>query len=108
MSFPGRHSHGGVPHFMARALLRRSLPESFERWRVVIAPGTILPTAAEEWAGSLVLVESGVVEVGCLAGSSRTFVGGDLVVLCWLPLETLSNPGPAEACLVAVRRRDRD
>lgn len=90
------------------ALLRVALPESFERWRLVIAPGSTRMTAAEEWAGSVVLVESGEVEVGCLAGSRRTFVSGDLLALCWLPLETLSNPGPDEACLVAVRRRVRD
>ena len=107
MSLGGHQSHRYVPHFVPRALVRRSLPESFERRRVIIAPGTTRATAAEEWAGSLVLVESGVVEVGCRAGSSRTFVRGDLLALCWLPLETLSNPGPHEACLVAVRRRVR-
>ncbi len=89
------------------ALLGGWLPEAFDRWRLVIAPGSIRTTAAEEWAGSVVLVESGVVQVGCLAGTSRTFVSGDLLALCWLPLERLSNPGPDEACLVAVRRRVR-
>jgi len=88
-------------------IARESLPEAFERWRLVIAPGSVLASNAAEWAGAVVVVESGLIEVGCLQGSCRTFVAGDLLALGWLPLETLSNPGPDVACLVAVRRRFR-
>ena len=98
----------GKPDSDSHSLLRGSLPDAFERRRLVIAPGAIQRTAASEWAGALVQVERGTIEVGCLAGGSRTFVAGDLLALGWLELRTVSNPGPDEACLVAVRRRIRD
>lgn len=93
---------------VSHALLRGSLPAAFERWRLMIAPGAVQETAASEWAGALVQVERGAIEVCCIAGGCRRFVAGDLLALGCLPLETVRNPGPEEAWLVAVRRRIRD
>jgi hypothetical protein len=78
----------------------------FERWRTVLRAGERRPTTAAEWAGAIVYVERGVVEVGCVAGASRAFAAGDMLCLSVLPLRELRNPGPAEARLVAIRRRD--
>ena len=86
-------------------LLHGALPPALERWRVALAPGTERPTDAAEWAGALVVVESGRIEVGCMAGGHRTFVAGDMLALGWLPLSTLRNPGRETVRLVAVRRR---
>ena len=91
---------------MARMLGLRDLPAAFERFRVVLASGDSLPTRPAEWAGCLVLVERGTIEVNCEAGGSGSFATGDLIALDWLPLRTLHNPGPDEACLLAVHRRD--
>jgi len=87
------------------ALLRGRLPAAFERWRVVVPPGIERPTSAAEWAGALVLIEQGVIEVDCHSGGYRRFVAGDLLALGWLPLKTIRNPTNEDAALVAVRRR---
>jgi hypothetical protein len=84
---------------------RSDLPTTFERWQLVLAPGAERPTDPAEWAGALVLVEQGRLAVDCRAGGQRTFETGDLLVLGWLPLRTLRNPGHAPVRLVAVRRR---
>ena len=89
---------------LASALGLRDLPTAFERFRVVLASGDSRPTRPADWAGCLVLVERGTVEVDCGSGGSRSFATGDLVALDWLPILTLRNPGAIEACLVAIRR----
>jgi hypothetical protein len=88
------------------ALLGGSLPSAYQRWRLELAPGSERDTSAAEWAGALVLIESGTIDVGCLAGGQRTFVEGDLLALGWLPLKWMRNPGADVARLVAVRRRN--
>lgn len=86
-------------------LTRSGLPAGFERWSVRIRPGTRRPTTAGEWAGALVLVERGTLEVGCLAGGRWPFRAGDLLALGWLPVVELRCGGDEEVRLVAVRRR---
>lgn len=90
---------------LAEALGRTDLPPAFERFRVMLAPGDRRPTRPAEWAGCLVLVERGAIEVDCGAGGVRSFPTGDLIALGWLPVRTLRNPGADEAWLLAVRRR---
>jgi hypothetical protein len=90
---------------LTAALLRGRLPAAFERWRVVVPPGFELPTTAAEWAGALVLIEQGAIEVDCHSGAFRRFVAGDLLALGWLPLKTIRNPTTEDAALIAVRRR---
>lgn len=90
---------------LADALGRPDLPPVFERFRLVLSPGERRPTRPAEWAGCLVLVERGTIEVDCDAGGMRSFAAGDLLALGWLPIRALRNPGSAEAILVAVRRR---
>jgi hypothetical protein len=91
---------------LARLITRSDLPATFERWRVELAPGTARPTDASHWAGAVVLIEGGRLEVDCERGGRRTFAAGDLLVLGWLPLRALRNPGSVPTRLVAVRRRD--
>ena len=89
-------------------LLRRPrLPAGFERWRVELPAGHQRPTDAAEWAGAMVLVEQGQLEVECLAGGSRTFEEGDLLVLGWLPLRALRNAGNDAVRLLALRSLGR-
>jgi len=83
---------------------RPDLPPAFERLRLVLAPGASHPTTPTDWAGCLVLVERGAVEVICDEGGSRPFPEGDLLALGWLPVRTLRNAGQVEARLVGVRR----
>ncbi|QBI19572.1 hypothetical protein ER308_08420 [Egibacter rhizosphaerae] len=84
---------------------RVDLPGMFERWWVVLGPGAEQPTEAADWGGSLVVVERGRLEVDCEAGGRRTFRADDLLVLGWLPLRAVRNPGHVPTRLVAVRRR---
>jgi len=84
-------------------LQRPRLPAGFERWRMYLAVGHQRPTSTAEWAGAIVLVEQGRLKVDCLAGGSRTFVEGDLLVLGWLPLRRLTNVGSVDVRLLAMR-----
>ena len=69
------------------------LPERFERRRLALAPGVEQPADAAEWAGAIVLIEHGRLEVCCVAGTRSTYSQGDLLPLGWLPLLALRNPG---------------
>lgn len=86
-------------------LTRPDLPEGFERWSLTLGSRSTRPTSAGEWAGALVRVETGTLEVDCLAGGHATFHAGDLLALGWLPIVRLRNPGREPVRLVAVRRR---
>jgi hypothetical protein len=85
-------------------LTRPDLPAGFERWELRLPAGERRPTTAGEWAGALVRVESGTLEVRCLAGGHETFHAGDLLALGWLPIVELRNVDDDEVRLLAVRR----
>jgi len=89
---------------LAALLGRPNLPPGFERWRSVLEPRSERPTNPAEWAGALVLIESGVVEAVCRAGGQRTFQAGDLVALGWLPITRLRNPSDGPTRILALRR----
>lgn len=89
----------------AAFLDRDDLPDGFERWEVVVPPGASRPTAAAEWAGALVSVRQGTLEVACRAGGHETFHAGDLLALGWLPIVELRSRGAEAVHLTAVRRR---
>lgn len=74
----------------------------------MLAPGVERATDTEEWAGAIVLIERGRLEVCCTAGARSTYEEGDLLPLGWLPLLALRNPGAVETRLVAIRRRAAD
>lgn len=86
-------------------LARDAFPAAFQRWRVTLAPGERRPTSAAEWADTFVFVEAGALVVDCAAGGRRAFRKGDVLVLGWVPLRTLHNPGIDPVTLLAVRRR---
>lgn len=90
----------------AAFLTRPDLPETFERWRLEVPARTTRPTSCDEWAGALVRIESGTLEVGCEAGGHETFHAGDMIALGWLPLVELRNHGDEPVRILAVRRRD--
>jgi hypothetical protein len=92
--------------FAVRASLTRpDLPAEFERWRTRLPGRSARATHAAEWAGALVLVERGTLDVECTLGGERHFATGDLLALGWLPLRTLHNRGSEPVELLAVRRR---
>jgi hypothetical protein len=91
---------------LAAVLARPDLPPAFERFQVVLDPGERRATLPDAWAGCLVLVDDGSIEVECDGGERRAFVAGAVLALGWLPLRAIRNVGPEEARLLAIRRRE--
>jgi hypothetical protein len=75
-------------------------------FRVVeIPPGGERHYDGAEWAGALVVVDRGELELDCLDGDRPRFAGGAVLWLGGLPVRALRNPGAAPAVLIAVYRR---
>ena len=100
-SAPGA-SDAGVLALLART----DLPAAFERRRLVLAPGVGAATGPAPWAGALVFVEQGRLEVDCAASGRRVFGPGEILVLGALPLVAVCNVGRAAVRLTIVHRRD--
>jgi hypothetical protein len=81
-------------------------PACFEQRRVFLAPGVARAYDSDEWAGALVVVEYGRVELEWVHGGRFGFGPGDLLWLSQLALQALRNPGPLPLLMVAIRRRD--
>jgi hypothetical protein len=86
-------------------LARADLPAAFERRRLVLAPGVGGTTGPVPWAGALVLVEQGRLEVDCAARGRHVFGPGEVLVLGSLPLVSVHNPGQTALRLTIVHRR---
>ena len=82
----------------------RPPPEGFRRRVTTVPPGGAIPYEASEWAGALVLVESGEIDLEGVSGSRCRFVAGDVLWLGGLPLRSLRNRGRADAVIAAVSR----
>jgi hypothetical protein len=76
----------------------------FDVRRIVFAPGTERPYDEAEWRDSIVVVESGRLELECCSGGSRGFGRGAVLWLIGLPLRVLRNAGSTPTVLVAVSR----
>lgn len=70
-----------------------------------LGPGEHRLSSGVEWAGAIVVVVQGSVDVVCLTGNRQRFAAGEMVCLDWLQLHSLANPCATPARLVAVRRR---
>jgi hypothetical protein len=79
-------------------------PQAFHVRRVVVAPGDERSYDESEWRDSLVVVESGRIELECRGGHRRRFGRGDVLWLIGLPLRALHNCGRVPTVLVAVSR----
>jgi quercetin dioxygenase-like cupin family protein len=95
----------GLYNDVTDAWLPRPGRPEYEQRRLVIEPGAEHPSGADAWADALVVVESGRLEVECVAGARRTFQATAMLCLGWLPLRALRNTGAEPAVLVAIRRR---
>src|SRR5215210_2385525 len=80
------------------------VPKGFHIRRIVFAPGAERAYDEAEWRDSIVVVESGKLELECSSGSSRRFGRGDVLWLIGLPLRALRNRGAVPTVLVAVSR----
>ncbi len=97
----GRHRGQGF-------FLGGRVPPAFEVRRVVVAPGAERAFDEAEWKDSIVVVESGRLELECRSGGRARFRRGDVLCLVGLPLRALHNRGRAPTVLVAVSRAGSD
>ena len=76
--------------------------------RVVAIPGHCeLEYEPAEWAGSLVVVEAGEIELECRSGRSAFFDAGSVLFFDGLGLRAVRNNGGEPVLLSAVSRRKR-
>ena len=84
------------------ALFHDPLAEGFSRCVFRLAPGAGLDT--ERLVGAIVLVERGVIELVCRAGTCGRFGRGSMIPLAGVPVVHLRNAGRGPLVLVAVSR----
>jgi hypothetical protein len=87
------------------SFLGRRLPERFVCREVTIACMSERAYDEGEWAGAVVVVEEGELELECRGGSRSRFASGSVLFFASLGLRTLRNPGDAPVLLTAVTRR---
>jgi hypothetical protein len=83
----------------------RRLPEGFVCREVAIEGRSERRYDEDEWAGAVVVVEEGELELECRGGSRSRFASGSVLFFQSLGLLTLRNPGDAPLLLTAVTRR---
>jgi quercetin dioxygenase-like cupin family protein len=83
----------------------RELPDDFACRRVTIEPGSERPYDAADWAGAVIIVEEGELELECRGGSRSRFASGSVLFFESLPLRTLRNCGDGPVLLTSVSRR---
>lgn len=84
--------------------LGRRVPEAFDVRRITVEAGHERLYDEAEWRDSIVVVESGRIELECRCGSRRGFPRGAVLWLIGLPLRALHNREPVPTVLVAVSR----
>jgi hypothetical protein len=72
---------------------------------IVVPPGSEWAYAETEWRDSLVVVESGTIELETIRGIRRRFAVGDVLHLAGLRLRLIRNAGDLSAILSAASRR---
>jgi hypothetical protein len=84
------------------SFLDRPLPPRLRLRVVLLLPGARRAYRSSEWAGELVVLERGAVEMECTRGGLRALSAGAVFWLVGLPLRALHNPGTVPAVLSAV------
>lgn len=80
---------------------------SFAARTVTVAPGDSRPHDEDEWQGTLIVVESGEIELRCRAGGRRRFGAGAVLWFTGLDLASVHNPGDEPAVFRGIRRAPR-
>jgi hypothetical protein len=85
--------------------LGKRLPSAYTSREVVIPAGSEREYDPSEWAGALVVVEFGELEVVSVDGTSYRFGDGSVLFLQDVPVATLRNRGAGAALISIVSRR---
>jgi hypothetical protein len=86
------------------ALFRAPPPEGFTRRVFRVAPGLALDLEWFRLPDAVVVVEQGLLEIECRAGTCRSFGRGSMVPIARLRVACLRSVGPSPLVLVAVSR----
>ena len=86
------------------SFLGRHPPAQFTVRQVTIPAGGERAYLTGEWAGALVIVEAGEIELECTTGSRASFPAGSIMFFDSLPLRTLRNRRGRPAVLTALTR----
>ena len=87
------------------SFLGRPAPPGMDVRLVSIPRQSELAYEPSEWAGALVVVEAGEVELECRGGASACFATGSVLFFEGLGLRAVRNAGDEPALLSAVTRR---
>jgi hypothetical protein len=90
---------GGRPSFLGRRIA-----DEFDARQAVVAPDRALSFDEAEWAGALVVVEHGQIELEWMGGARRTFGCGAILWLTGLSLRAVRCHGPEPAVLLVLSR----
>ncbi|MCY7341371.1 MAG: hypothetical protein LH603_05840 [Pseudonocardia sp.] len=82
----------------------RAAGAASRRTEVTIAAGSRLPYDGGDWAGALLVVEHGEIELHCEHGGMRHFGTGAMLWFDGMGLRALHNPGAEPTVLVAIFR----
>jgi quercetin dioxygenase-like cupin family protein len=86
--------------------LAADTPLSFATCTTTLEPGRVLAYDTAAWHDAIVFVTAGEIELECLSGIVHRFCRGDIMWLAHLPLRNVRNPGPVQARLVSIWRRE--
>ena len=87
------------------SLLHGRIPDGFELRMWVVASGESVDYDPDEWAGSLVTVEDGEIELECDRGGRRRFGPGTMLAPEVLGLVAFHGCSPEPTVLAALSRR---
>jgi hypothetical protein len=98
-------STGRAPEECPVSFLGRPAPAGMDLRVVSIPAHSQLVYEAVEWAGALVIVEAGEIEVECRRGTSACFAAGSVLFFDGLGLRAVRNRCGKTVLLCAVSRR---
>ena len=98
-------SAGPDPDERPVSFLGRPAPSGMDLREVSIPAHSQLVYEPAEWAGALVVVEAGEIELECCGGTSARFGAGSVLFFDGLGLRAVCNRGGETVLLSAVSRR---
>jgi hypothetical protein len=84
----------------------KTLPQKFVLRELVIEVAGDRSYDRREWAGAIVVVEAGELEIECVDGTAVRFHNGAVLCLDALPIRRLRNRGPCPLRLSVVAKRE--
>jgi hypothetical protein len=84
-------------------LSRDAPPRSWSRRAVTLRSGASLRYDSNAWRDEIIIIQQGTLELQDTAGRQWPFETGSVLSLCGLPLRRLTNTGPDDAVIIAIK-----